>query len=69
MGIAGIGMSGLARWAYADGLQVSGCDVSASAAVDSLQACGIPVSIGHDPSHLDSVSNDTPVDTLVCSMA
>jgi UDP-N-acetylmuramate--alanine ligase len=69
MGIAGIGMSGLARWAYADGLQVSGCDLSTGAAVDSLQACGIPVSIGHDPSHLDIIINNQPVDTLVCSMA
>lgn len=68
MGIAGIGMSGLARWAHADGFVVSGCDRSDSATLQALEALGMHTYVGHDASHL-TPTDLPPVDTLVCSMA
>lgn len=68
MGIAGIGMSGLVRWAHADGFTVSGCDRSDNAAMQALEALGIHTYVGHDASHL-TPAGLPPVDTLVCSMA
>src|SRR5574341_587261 len=52
MGIAGAGMSALARLARHRGVPVSGCDNDTSGAAD-LEALGIPVWKGHDPAHLD----------------
>ena len=54
MGIGGAGMSALALIAGRRGVTVSGCDVDPSGAAD-LQALGIPVVQGHDPSHLAGV--------------
>jgi UDP-N-acetylmuramate--alanine ligase len=54
MGIGGAGMSALALIASRRGVAVSGCDVDPSGAAD-LQALGIPVVQGHDPSHLAGV--------------
>ncbi len=52
VGIGGIGMSGIAEILRDAGLSVSGCDLRPSAATDLLIRRGIPVSIGHDPSHI-----------------
>ncbi len=52
MGIAGAGMSALALLARRRGVPVSGCDNDTSCAAD-LEALGVPVWRGHDPSHLD----------------
>jgi UDP-N-acetylmuramate--L-alanine ligase/UDP-N-acetylenolpyruvoylglucosamine reductase len=50
-GIGGIGMAGLAFHLKARGLAVSGCDAAAGSNTAWLEARGIPVSLGHDPSH------------------
>lgn len=63
MGIAGISMSGLARWYRAKGYPVSGCDIGNAAALAQLRQAGIPCYEGHDPAHLDGV------DLVVSSMA
>ncbi|MDZ7704153.1 MAG: UDP-N-acetylmuramate--L-alanine ligase [Trueperaceae bacterium] len=63
MGIAGIGMSGLARWYHADGYRVSGCDLQIGSAAETLRSLGIEVAQGHSPDHLDGV------DRLVYSTA
>jgi UDP-N-acetylmuramate--alanine ligase len=55
VGIGGIGMSGIAEILADAGVAVSGCDARSSAATDLLSRRGIPVSIGHDPSHLGGV--------------
>lgn len=55
VGIGGIGMSGIAEILADAGIAVSGCDLKASSATDLLARRGIPVSIGHDPSHLAGV--------------
>lgn len=52
MGIAGAGMSALALIAKRRGVQITGCDQDPSGAQD-LVALGVPVSRGHDPSHLE----------------
>jgi UDP-N-acetylmuramate--alanine ligase len=56
MGIAGAGMSALALIARHRGVSITGCDADTSGAgADDLTALGVPVSQGHDPSHLDGV--------------
>jgi UDP-N-acetylmuramate--alanine ligase len=63
VGIAGAGMSGVARIMLAKGVPVAGCDSVASAQLDELAALGAVVWVGHSPAHLDSA------DTLVFSSA
>jgi UDP-N-acetylmuramate--alanine ligase len=53
MGIAGAGMSGLARILVARGVPVSGCEARDSNTVAALRAVGATVHIGHSPAHLD----------------
>ena len=63
MGIAGAGMSGLARIMMARGLDVSGSEGRDSVTVGALRALGIPVTIGHPLELLDET------DTLVYTTA
>ncbi|HEV7204412.1 MAG TPA: UDP-N-acetylmuramate--L-alanine ligase [Jatrophihabitans sp.] len=53
MGIAGSGMSALARILLERGLEVSGCEARDSLTVAGLRALGATVHIGHSPAHLD----------------
>jgi UDP-N-acetylmuramate--alanine ligase len=53
MGIAGAGMSALARILLERGLEVSGCEARESNTVIGLRALGADVHIGHSPAHLD----------------
>ena len=55
IGIAGAGMSGLARIALSHGFSVSGSDSKDSSVVLALRALGAEVHIGHDAAHLDGV--------------
>src|ERR1041384_4910623 len=55
VGIGGIGMSGIAEILATAGAAVSGCDAKRSTATDLLIGRGVPVTIGHDPAHLDGV--------------
>jgi UDP-N-acetylmuramate--alanine ligase len=52
MGIAGAGMSGLARILLDRGLAVSGCEARESTTVQALRALGADVLIGHSVEHL-----------------
>ncbi|HZY76938.1 MAG TPA: UDP-N-acetylmuramate--L-alanine ligase [Jatrophihabitantaceae bacterium] len=52
MGIAGAGMSGLARILLDRGLAVSGCEARESTTVQALRALGATVMIGHSVEHL-----------------
>lgn len=61
MGIAGSGMSALARIMLARGISVSGCEGRESATAAALSALGAEISIGHSLGHLDDV--DTVVYT------
>ena len=53
MGIAGSGMSALARILLERGLPVTGCEARDSITVAGLRALGAEVHIGHTPAHLD----------------
>jgi UDP-N-acetylmuramate--alanine ligase len=53
MGIAGSGMSALARILLERGLVVTGCEARESITVAGLRALGATVHIGHSPTHLD----------------
>ncbi|MDQ2838164.1 MAG: UDP-N-acetylmuramate--L-alanine ligase [Actinomycetota bacterium] len=61
MGIAGSGMSALARIMLARQLPVSGCEGRESATVEALRELGAEISIGHSLDHLDR--SDTVVYT------
>ena len=52
IGIAGAGMSGLARILLERGLSVSGCEARESLEVSRLRALGADVRIGHSVDHL-----------------
>ena len=66
IGIGGVGMSGIARVAHDQGMQVSGSDLRASRYTQQLVDLGIPVAIGHDAANLPS--NPDP-DVVVVSTA
>jgi UDP-N-acetylmuramate--alanine ligase len=53
MGIAGSGMSALARILLERGIDVSGCEARDSLGVAGLRALGADVRIGHSPDHVD----------------
>jgi UDP-N-acetylmuramate--alanine ligase len=53
MGIAGSGMSALARILLERGVPVTGCEARDSNTVTGLRALGATVHIGHSPRHLD----------------
>jgi UDP-N-acetylmuramate--alanine ligase len=63
MGVAGAGMSGIARILLARGVSVSGCDAKESTVLAPLRALGATVEIGHDPAHAAAA------DTLIVSSA
>ena len=52
LGIGGVGMAGVAFLLKARGRAVSGCDLAPSPRTRWLEANGIPVAVGHSPSHL-----------------
>jgi UDP-N-acetylmuramate--alanine ligase len=55
MGIGGIGVSALAELADREGAVVSGCDLTEGVMTRHLRDLGIPVTIGHDRSHVNGV--------------
>lgn len=52
VGIAGIGMAGLAVHLAARGFRVSGCDLCPNRVSDALASGGVDVLPGHSPSHI-----------------
>ncbi|MEO9240766.1 MAG: UDP-N-acetylmuramate--L-alanine ligase [Jatrophihabitantaceae bacterium] len=67
MGIAGSGMSALARIMLARGVPVTGCENKESATVAALRALGAGISIGHSLDHLAEA--DTVVYTTAINPA
>ncbi len=65
MGIAGAGMSGLARILLARGVAVSGCEARDSTTVAALRAVGAEIEIGHSVDHV--LANDSFVYTTAIS--
>ena len=55
MGIGGVGMAGVAFLLKKAGHHVTGCDKYATPRTRWLEACGIPVAVGHSPDHLDGI--------------
>ena len=64
MGIGGVGMAGVAFLLRRAGHAVDGCDLHPSPRTGWLEANGIPVAVGHSPSHVTAA-----VDTLVVTPA
>ena len=63
MGVGGVGMCGIAEVLVAQGLTVSGCDLSDNERTRRLIELGVQIHRGHEPDHLDGV------DALVISAA
>ena len=66
IGIGGVGMSGIALVAHAQGMDVSGSDLRASRYTEQLLASGISVCIGHDA---ENIPTDPLPDVVVVSTA
>lgn len=73
LGIGGVGMAGVAFLLKTRNREVSGCDLSATPRTRWLEANGIPVAIGHSPSHLQVATStarpEMAVDELVITPA
>ena len=52
IGVGGVGMSGIARVAFDQGMRVSGTDLKESRYTKQLREAGIEVHIGHDPANI-----------------
>ena len=48
IGIGGIGISGLARFCLAQGIEVSGSDIAEGSAIKALKNLGVPITIPHN---------------------
>ncbi|MEF9876035.1 MAG: UDP-N-acetylmuramate--L-alanine ligase [Gordonibacter sp.] len=64
IGVGGVGMSGIARVAFDQGMRVSGSDLKESRYTKQLKNAGIDVHIGHDPANIPE-----GVDVVVVSTA
>ncbi len=64
VGIGGIGMSALAKWALHEGLQVSGSDLALSELTAQVQAVGATINIGHSAANISET-----VDLVIYSPA
>ncbi|HHI68356.1 MAG TPA: UDP-N-acetylmuramate--L-alanine ligase, partial [Planctomycetes bacterium] len=53
VGISGAGLSSLASYLKEGGAQVTGSDLRRGDVWNTLEGMGIPLRLGHDPSHLD----------------
>src|SRR5207248_1347502 len=56
MGAGGTGVSSLALVLAARGETVSGCDARRSETTELLEKAGIPVALGHDPTHVNGIA-------------
>src|SRR5699024_1055253 len=52
IGVGGVGMSGIARVAFDQGMRVSGSDLKESRYTKQLREAGIEVRIGHDAANV-----------------
>lgn len=66
IGIGGVGMSGIARVAHDQGMQVTGSDIRASRYTQQLVDAGIPVAIGQAA---ENIPSDPAPDVVVVSTA
>ncbi len=56
MGVAGAGMCALAELVARSGGEVSGCDLDPGRSTESLEALGVRIDEGHDPSHMEEMA-------------
>lgn len=65
IGVGGVGMSGIARVAFDQGMQVSGTDLKESRYTKQLKEAGIEVFIGHDPANIPAGNPIVVVSTAI----
>jgi UDP-N-acetylmuramate--alanine ligase len=63
MGAGGIGISTVIQLAQARGAYVTGCDQAETSMSHFLSGRGVPIAVGHDPSHV--LQTDRPIDLVV----
>ncbi len=61
IGIGGVGMSGIARVAHDQGIEVSGSDLRESRYTQQLREIGVRIFIGQDASNFDTIDPDVVV--------
>ncbi len=65
IGVGGVGMSGIARVAFDQGMEVSGSDLKDSRYTKQLRDAGITIYIGHDAKHVPEGNPVVVVSTAV----
>ncbi len=65
IGIGGVGMSGIARVAYDQGIRVSGSDLRKSRYTDQLEEAGIVVHVGHAAENVPADADVVVVSTAI----
>lgn len=65
IGVGGVGMSGIARVAFDQGIRVSGSDLKESRYTKQLREAGIDVFIGHDPANIPAGNPVIVVSTAI----
>ena len=65
IGVGGVGMSGIARVAFDQGMQVSGSDIKESRYTKQLKDAGITVHVGHDASNIPAGDPVVVVSTAI----
>ena len=69
LGLAGVGVSAVARLMLAAGVPISGTDAKELPVLEEFRAAGVPVRVGYSAQNLASVEAEVghPVDTLIAS--
>lgn len=69
LGLAGVGVSGVARLLQADDVPISGTDGKELPVLDEFRAAGVPVRVGYRAENLDSVEEEAgvPISTVIAS--
>lgn len=69
LGLAGVGVSAVARLMLAAGVPISGTDAKDLPVLEEFRAAGVPVRVGYSAANLQSLESETGrrVDTLVAS--
>ena len=69
LGLAGVGVSAVARLLHSAGVGISGTDGKELPVLDEFRAAGVPVRVGYSAENLSSVEGETgeQIDTIIAS--
>ncbi|WP_300344888.1 UDP-N-acetylmuramate--L-alanine ligase [Nesterenkonia sp.] len=69
LGLAGVGVSAVARLMHAAGVSISGTDAKDLPVLEEFRAAGVPVRVGYSAANLESIAAEAghPIGTVVAS--